>query len=80
MVDHRSVSITVEEIGYSIEPAARASELSEVVNWVERHDSQTLFDGNAHKRPSKRGRRTRLQVSTCSAGGVVRIARPQRLR
>jgi len=39
------VSISVEEIDYSGEPAGCASAPSEVVNQAESHGSRTLFDG-----------------------------------
>ncbi len=41
----------LSEIDYAGQPAGYASEPSEVVNYVENHDNQTLFDNNIFKLP-----------------------------
>jgi pullulanase-type alpha-1,6-glucosidase len=42
---------TLDQIDYAGQPAGYASEPGEVVNYVENHDNQTLFDTNAFKLP-----------------------------
>ncbi len=42
---------TLEQIDYAGQPAGYASEPSEVVNYVENHDNQTLYDSHAFKLP-----------------------------
>jgi len=44
-------TVTLEKIDYSGQPAGYASEPGEVVNYVENHDNQTLFDINVFKLP-----------------------------
>ncbi len=55
---------TLAEIDYAGQPAGYAREPGEVVNYVENHDNQTLFDLNALKLPraTSRGDRARAQV------------------
>ena len=42
---------TLAQIDYAGQPAGYASQPSEVVNYVENHDNQTLFDAHAFKLP-----------------------------
>ncbi len=42
---------TLAQIDYAGQPAGYASEPTEVVNYVENHDNQTLYDNNAFKLP-----------------------------
>ncbi len=42
---------TLAQIDYAGQPAGYASEPSEVVNYVENHDNQTLYDNNVFKLP-----------------------------
>jgi pullulanase-type alpha-1,6-glucosidase len=55
---------TLESIDYGGQPAGYASEPSEVVNYVENHDNQTLFDINVFKLPASTPsiERARVQV------------------
>jgi pullulanase/glycogen debranching enzyme len=55
---------TLESIDYGGQPAGYASEPSEVVNYVENHDNQTLFDINVFKLPASTSsmERARVQV------------------
>lgn len=54
----------LHEIGYKGQPAGYAAQPSEVVNYVENHDNQTLFDLNAMKLPrdTSPGDRARVQL------------------
>ena len=51
-------------IDYAGQPAGYASEPSEVVNYVDNHDNQTLFDINVYKLPldTSRDDRARVQI------------------
>ncbi len=55
---------TLEDIAYGNQPAGYASQPGEVVNYVENHDNQTLFDINVLKLPIDTGpaERARVQV------------------
>jgi pullulanase-type alpha-1,6-glucosidase len=60
--DGRTVALSA--IDYKGQPAGYASQPSEVVNYVENHDNQTLFDLNAYKlsRGTRREDRARVQL------------------
>ncbi|MGH8077887.1 MAG: alpha-1,6-glucosidase domain-containing protein, partial [Lysobacter sp.] len=61
---HTGRATTLHGIDYKGQPAGYASEPDEVVNYVENHDNQTLFDSNAYKLPrdTSRADRARVQV------------------
>ena len=50
------------DIDYAGQPAGYASEPSEVVNYVENHDNQTLFDNNVFKLPPATNTEDRVRV------------------
>jgi pullulanase len=52
----------LERIDYGGQPAGYASEPSEVVNYVENHDNQTLYDINVFKLPASTSRQDRARV------------------
>jgi pullulanase len=54
----------LEQIDYNGQPAGYVSQPSEVVNYVENHDNETLFDFNVYKMPltATREERARAQV------------------
>ncbi len=54
-------------IDYSGQPAGYASEPSEVVNYVENHDNQTLFDINAYRLPLSTSTADRARVQMLGA-------------
>ncbi len=64
LVDHTGAATTLQGIDYKGQPAGYASEPGEVVNYIDNHDNQTLFDINAYKLPrATRGDdRARVQV------------------
>jgi pullulanase/glycogen debranching enzyme len=51
MLTHTGARKTLAQIDYAGQPAGYASEPSEVVNYVENHDNQTLYDSHAFKLP-----------------------------
>ncbi len=52
----------LSNIDYAGQPAGYASEPSEVVNYVENHDNQTLFDNNTFKLPVSTSTEDRARV------------------
>jgi pullulanase-type alpha-1,6-glucosidase len=60
----QDTTVQLQEIDYGGQPAGYASEPSEVVNYVENHDNQTLFDINVLKLPlaTPRAERARVQA------------------
>jgi pullulanase-type alpha-1,6-glucosidase len=62
MTTYLDASNTLQQIDYSGQPAGYASQPDEVVNYVENHDNQTLFDINAYKLPVHTSRDDRARV------------------
>ncbi len=54
----------LERIDYAGQPAGYASQPGEVVNYVENHDNQTLFDSNVFKLPTGTSTADRARVQT----------------
>ncbi len=61
----------LDAIPYGDQPAGFVSEPSEVVNYVENHDNQTLFDVNALKLPLGTSREDRARVQMLGAALVA---------
>lgn len=61
----------LEAIPYGEQPAGFASEPGEVVNYVENHDNQTLFDVNVLKLPLATSREDRARVQMLGAALVA---------
>lgn len=61
----------LDAIPYGEQPAGFASEPGEVVNYVENHDNQTLFDVNVLKLPLATGREDRARVQLLGAALVA---------
>lgn len=55
-------TVTLAELDYNGQPAGYASQPGEVVNYVENHDNQTLFDINVFKLPPGTSREDRARV------------------
>ena len=68
MQDYRGQTLRLEQIDYAGQPAGFVSQPIEVVNYVENHDNQTLFDIQAFKLPvtSSREDRARAQILAAS--------------
>jgi pullulanase/glycogen debranching enzyme len=64
LTTYKDATLPLQEIDYGGQPAGYASEPSEVVNYVENHDNQTLFDINVLKLPlsTTTADRARVQV------------------
>ena len=67
MTTHWDAVKRLEELDYNGQPAGYVSSPSEVVNYVENHDNQTLFDINAYKLPVSTSREDRARVQMLAA-------------
>jgi pullulanase/glycogen debranching enzyme len=67
MTDYLGVRRRLEQIDYSGQPAGYVSQPGEVVNYVENHDNQTLFDINAYRLPLNTSRDDRVRVQMLGA-------------
>jgi len=57
----------LDAVDYKGQPAGYVSEPAEVVNYVENHDNQTLFDNNAYKLPRTTSSADRARVQVLGA-------------
>ncbi|MEO8673608.1 MAG: alpha-1,6-glucosidase domain-containing protein [Tahibacter sp.] len=64
-------SLPLERIAYGSQPAGYVSEPDEVVNYVENHDNQTLFDIGVFKLPHGTTREDRARVQILGAAFVA---------
>jgi pullulanase len=62
MINAKDELVPLSKVDYNGQPAGYVSEPGEVVNYVENHDNQTLFDINAFKLPTTTGREDRARV------------------
>ncbi|MFZ6815479.1 alpha-1,6-glucosidase domain-containing protein [Undibacterium sp. Rencai35W] len=67
LMTRRDVQLPLAQLDYSGQPAGYVSEPSEVVNYVENHDNQTLFDANAYKLPTTTSHEDRTRVQMLGA-------------
>jgi pullulanase len=59
--------LELSQIDYNGQPAGYVSDPQEVVNYVENHDNQTLFDNNAYKLPLTTSTEDRARVQLLGA-------------
>lgn len=64
-------SLPLEAVDYNGQPAGYASQPAEVVNYVENHDNQTLFDNNVLKLPRTTSHEDRARVQLLGAAVVA---------
>ncbi len=64
MTDYTGRNVALSDIDYGGQPAGYVGDPAEVVNYVENHDNQTLFDANVYKLPvdTSSADRARVQV------------------
>ena len=62
MMTHTGTEAALSSIDYNGQPAGYVSQPQEVVNYVENHDNQTLFDVNVFKLPPQTSREDRARV------------------
>ena len=70
--DYRLVTATdevreLQQIDYNGQPAGYVLDPQEVVNYMENHDNQTLFDNNVYKLPLSTSREDRARVQLLAA-------------
>ncbi|MES2049094.1 MAG: alpha-1,6-glucosidase domain-containing protein [Pseudomonadota bacterium] len=67
MTTYDGTKKALKDIDYSGQPAGYVSQPGEVVNYVENHDNQTLFDLNVYKLPLDTSRADRARVQMLGA-------------
>jgi pullulanase/glycogen debranching enzyme len=67
LTTHWNASQRLEQLDYNGQPTGYVSQPSEVVNYVENHDNQTLFDINVYKLPTTTSREDRARVQILGA-------------
>ncbi|PWF46767.1 alpha-1,6-glucosidase domain-containing protein [Massilia glaciei] len=67
MQNHQGATVALEAIDYGGQPAGYVSEPGEVVNYVENHDNQTLYDMNVFKLPAATSTAERARVQVLGA-------------
>jgi len=71
MQDYRGQTLRLEQLDYAGQPAGYVSQPGEVVNYVENHDNQTLFDIQAFKLPPSTSREDRARAQILGAALVA---------
>ncbi len=64
-------TLALEKVNYANQAAGYASQPDEVVNYVENHDNQTLFDSHVFKLPRATSSAERARVQTLAAAVVA---------
>ena len=64
---HWNADITLEQLNYNGQPSGYVLSPAEVVNYVENHDNQTLFDINAYRLPTSTSKEDRARVQILGA-------------
>jgi pullulanase len=71
ITDRNGHRVPLSRIDYNGQPAGYTSQPGEVVNYVENHDNQTLFDNNVAKLPPNTSRDDRARVQTLGAALIA---------
>jgi pullulanase len=67
LVTSTDATVELRELDYNGQPAGYVSDPQEVVNYVENHDNQTLFDINVYKLPQATSRDDRARAQLLAA-------------
>ncbi len=67
LLTHWDANITLEQLNYNGQPAGYVLNPGEVVNYVENHDNQTLFDINAYRMPTGTSKEDRARAQILGA-------------
>lgn len=67
LTTHWDATLPLQQIDYNGQPAGYVTSPTEVVNYVENHDNQTLFDINAYKLPMATSREDRARAQMLGA-------------
>lgn len=71
LLTYQGTTKRLQQIAYGEQPAGYVSQPGEVVNYVENHDNQTLFDINAYRLPLETSREDRARVQMLGAAIVA---------
>ncbi|MET3105253.1 pullulanase [Oxalobacteraceae bacterium GrIS 2.11] len=71
MVTADGKTTLLKDVNYNGQPAGYVSEPGEVVNYVENHDNQTLFDLNVYKLPADTSRIDRVRSQMLGVAAVA---------
>ncbi len=67
LTTHWDATLRLDQLDYNGQPAGYVSSPAEVVNYVENHDNQTLFDISAYKLPTATSKEDRARVQMLGA-------------
>ncbi len=67
LTTHWDANLPLEQLDYNGQPAGYVLDPGEVVNYVENHDNQTLFDINAYRLPQATSKEDRARVQILGA-------------
>jgi pullulanase-type alpha-1,6-glucosidase len=67
LTTHWDATLPLEQLDYNGQPAGYVTQPQEVVNYVENHDNQTLFDINAYKLPVATSKEDRARAQMLGA-------------
>jgi pullulanase/glycogen debranching enzyme len=67
LVTSSGQTLELQQIDYNNQPAGYVSDPQEVVNYIENHDNQTLFDNNVYKLPLTTSTEDRARVQLLGA-------------
>lgn len=67
LTTHWDAKVPLEQLLVNGQPAGYVTDPSEVVNYIENHDNQTLFDNNAYKLPTATSQDDRARVQVLGA-------------
>jgi len=67
LTTHWDATVPLEQINYNGQPAGYVTQPQEVVNYVENHDNQTLFDINVYKLPTTTSKEDRARSQILGA-------------
>jgi pullulanase-type alpha-1,6-glucosidase len=67
LTTHWDAALQLQQLDYNGQPAGYVTSPAEVVNYVENHDNQTLFDINAYKLPTTTSKEDRARAQMLGA-------------
>jgi pullulanase/glycogen debranching enzyme len=71
LATYQGTEKALQDIDYGGQPAGYVRDPSEVVNYVENHDNQTLFDNNVYKLPAGTSHEDRARVQMLGAATTM---------
>ena len=71
LITSNDQALELQQIDYNGQPAGYVSDPQEVVNYIENHDNQTLFDNNVYKLPTATSADDRARVQLLGAALIA---------